>query len=95
MKKIVIASIAALTVTSALMGASFAKCAGCHGKDWSKKAMGKSMVVSEMTHADIEAALLAYKAGTRNTAGMGGLMKGQVAAYSEADLKAFAQTVGK
>ncbi len=96
MKKIVIASIAALTVTSSLMaGVNAAACTGCHGADWSKKAMNKSHVVSEMTHADIEAALLAYKAGTRNTAGMGSLMKGQVAKYSEADLKAFAQTIGK
>ncbi len=96
MKKIVIASIAALTVTSSLMaGVNAAACTGCHGADWSKKAMNKSMVVSEMTHADIEAALLEYKAGTRNTAGMGSLMKGQVAKYSEADLKAFSQTIGK
>jgi len=96
MKKIVIASIAALTVTSSLMaGVNAAACTGCHGADWSKKAMNKSHVVSEMSHADIEAALLGYKAGTRNSAGMGSLMKGQVAKYSEADLKAFAQTIGK
>lgn len=96
MKKIVITSIAALAVSTSLMAAvNSGACVGCHGGDFSKKAMNKSMVVSEMTHAEIEAALLAYKAGTRNNAGMGGLMKGQVAKYSEADLKAFAQTIGK
>ena len=96
MKKIVIASIAALTVASSLMaGVNAAACTGCHGADWSKKAMNKSMVVSEMSHADIAAALHAYKAGTRNSAGMGALMKSQVAKYSDADLDAFAQTIGK
>ncbi len=96
MKKIVIASIAALTVTSSLMaGVNAAACTGCHGADWSKKAMNKSVAVSEMSHADIATALKDYKAGTRNVHGMGALMKGQVAKYSDADLEAFAQTIGK
>jgi len=91
MKKIIITSIAALTVASSLMaGVNAAACAGCHGKDWGKKAMGKSMIVKDMSHADIEARLLAFKAKTAGT-----IMKGQVARYSEADLKAFAQTIGK
>ena len=96
MKKIVIASIAALTVTSSLMaGVNSHACTGCHGADWSKKAMNKSNVVAEMSHADIATALKGYKAGTRNVHGMGAIMKGQVAKYSDADLEAFAQTIGK
>ncbi len=97
MKKIVIASIAALAVTSVAMAAVNGKaCAACHGADWSKPAMGKSKVVSGMTHAEIEASLLGYK----NTAGFGhspmkGAMAGQVKRYSDEDLKAFAQTIGK
>jgi len=35
-------------------------------------------------------ALKGYKAGTRNVHGMGGVMKGQVASYSDADIKAVA-----
>ena len=95
MKKIVIASIAALTVASTLAAAVNGKaCTSCHGADWSKKALGKSKVVSNMAHADIAAALKGYKAGTYGGP-MKGLMKGQVGKYSDADLDAFAQTIGK
>jgi cytochrome c553 len=38
-------------------------------------------------------ALKGYKAGTRNTKGMGALMKGQVATLSDADMKALADYI--
>ena len=95
MKKIVITTLVTLGLASTLTAGVIAgKCVGCHGADWSKKAMGKSKVVSNMTHADIAAALKGYKAGTYGGP-MKGLMKGQVASYSDADLDAFAATVGK
>ncbi|MCF6339386.1 MAG: cytochrome C [Sulfurimonas sp.] len=94
MKKIVM-SIVALTATTALMaGVNAASCTGCHGADWSKKALGKSLDVSQMTHKEIADSLIGYKNGTYGRA-MKGLMKGQVAKYSDADLEAFAQTIGK
>jgi len=95
MKKIVIASIATLALATASMAAVNAKaCTSCHGADWGKKALGKSKVVKDMTHAEIATAVKGYKAGTYGGP-MKGLMKGQVAKYSDADLEAFAQTVGK
>lgn len=95
MKKIVIASAAlAALATFASAEVAVAACAGCHGQKFEKVALGKSKIVSEMTHADIAAALKGYKAGTYGGA-MKGVMKGQVAKYSDADLEAFAQTVGK
>jgi len=95
MKKIVIASIATLAMATTSMAAVNAgACKGCHGADFSKHALGKSKVVSEMAHADIATALKGYKAGTYGGP-MKGLMKGQVAKYSDADLEAFAQTIGK
>jgi len=95
MKKIVIASIATLAlVTAASAAVNGAACAACHGKAWEKHAMGKSKVVADMTHADIATALKGYKAGTYGGP-MKGVMKGQVARYSDADLDAFSQTVGK
>ncbi len=95
MKKIVIASIATLALVTAASAAVNGKaCAACHGAHWEKKAMGKSKVVAEMTHADIAAALKGYKAGTYGGP-MKGVMKGQVARYSDADLDAFSQTIGK
>lgn len=94
MKKITTAIIA-LGATSALMaGVNAAACTGCHGQAWEKKAMNKSKVVADMTHADIAASLKGYKAGTYGGP-MKGLMKGQVAKYSDADLDAFSQTIGK
>jgi cytochrome c-type protein NapB len=95
MKKIVTTTIATLAVASTLMaGVNAGACKGCHGADFSKKALGKSKIVAEMTHADIAAALKGYKAGTYGGP-MKGLMKGQVAKYSDADLDAFSATVGK
>jgi len=94
MKKIV-TTIVALTATTALMaGVNAGACKGCHGQSFEKKALGKSKVVKDMSHADIATALKGYKAGTYGGA-MKGLMKGQVAKYSDADLDAFSATIGK
>ncbi len=95
MKKIVIASIAALTVASSLMAeVNGASCTACHGASFEKKALGKSKVVSDMTHAEIATALKGYKDGSYGGP-MKGVMKGQVAKYSDAELDAYAQTIGK
>jgi cytochrome c553 len=68
--------------------ALFAKCAGCHGANGKTAALGKSAVIAGQSAADLETKIAGYKAGTLNTAGMGALMKGQVAAFSDADIKA-------
>lgn len=95
MKKIVIASIATLALATASMAAVNAKaCTSCHGADWSKKALGKSLNVAEMTHADIAAALKGYKAGTYGKA-MKGLMKGQVAKLNADEIKAISEYISK
>ncbi|MEA2098840.1 MAG: cytochrome C [Campylobacterota bacterium] len=95
MKKIIIASIATIAMATTSMAAvNSGACKGCHGGDWNKKALGKSKNVAAMTHADIATALKGYKAGTYGGP-MKGLMRGQVAKYSDADLDAFAQTIGK
>ena len=70
--------------------ALYAKCAGCHGADAGQKALGKSEVIKGWDAAKVEEALKGYKAGTRNVHGMGGVMKGQVAAMSDEDIKALA-----
>jgi len=95
MKKIVLTSIVALAAGTVLMaGVNAAGCKGCHGQNFEKKALGKSAIVSNMTHDEIATALKGYKAGTFGGA-MKGVMKGQVAKYSDADLEAFSKTVGK
>lgn len=98
MKKIVIASIATLALATASIAAVNAKaCTSCHGADWSKKALGKSKNVAEMTHAEIADALKGYKAGTYGGP-MKGLMKGQVGRLSTDDiasLSAYISTLRK
>ena len=68
----------------------FAKCAGCHGADGKTKALGKSEIIAGQPAADLEKKIGEYKAGTRNVAGMGTLMKGQVGSLSDDDIKAVA-----
>jgi len=95
MKKIVLAGIATLALSSvAMAGVNGAACAACHGKNFEKKALGKSRIVKDLSHAEIATALKGYKTGTYGGA-MKGVMKGQVAKYSDADLEAYAQTIGK
>lgn len=68
----------------------YTKCVACHGADGKTKALGKSAVIAGQNAADLEASISEYKAGTRNVAGMGMLMKGQVAGLSDEDIKAVA-----
>ena len=91
------AKAAVTSVTTAVAAATgpdgkalFAKCAGCHGADGKTAALGKSAVIAGQAAADLETKIAGYKAGTLNVAGMGALMKGQVAALSDADTKAIA-----
>ena len=72
-------------------GASlYAKCKSCHGGDGKTKALGKSEVIAGQNADELAKKLTEYKAGTRNVAGMGTLMKGQVAPMSDEDIKALA-----
>lgn len=89
-KVIALGSLLASSVIYA--GASTAACAGCHGQHFEKKAMGKSKIVKDMSEADIVTALKGYKAGTYGGA-MKGVMKGQVASLSDADIKAIAASI--
>ena len=94
MKRIIFTLCTLALVTAASAAVNGKACAACHGAHWEKKAMGKSKVVANMTHKEIAEALKGYKAGTFGGP-MKGVMKGQVARYSDADLEAFAQTIGK
>lgn len=89
MKKI---ALSLLVVSVSLMAADgaalYKKCAACHGAKAEKKALGKSEVINTWDATKIEETLKGYKAGTTNNHGMGALMKGQVASYSDADIAA-------
>ena len=89
MKKIaLVLLVTGVSLMAADGAALFKKCAACHGAHGEKKALGKSGVIGGRDAAAIEADLKGYKAGTTNKKGMGALMKGQVASYSDADIAA-------
>ncbi len=92
MKKIIVA--ATLLTACVAFANPYAKCAGCHGADGSKAALGKSKVIKDMTKAEFVSALKGYKDGSYGGA-MKGLMKGQVASMDEATMQAIADKIAK
>ena len=92
MKKIVLSTIFAAATAASLSAASLAACAGCHGADFSKAALGKSQVVKGWDAAKIETALKGYKDGSYGGA-MKATMAGQVKALSDADIADLAKQI--
>jgi cytochrome c-type protein NapB len=88
-KKIILGAILALgiSLSSASAEVNLGVCKGCHGANFEKKALGKSLVVKDMNATAISSALIGYKDGTYGGV-MKGIMKGQVAKYSNEDLNA-------
>jgi cytochrome c len=80
--------LAILGTTSLLAdGASlFKRCAGCHGVNAEKAALGKSQIIKGWEASKTVAALKGYKDGTYGGA-MKGVMKGQVTTMSEAAMQ--------
>ncbi|BCD67615.1 c-type cytochrome [Nitratiruptor sp. YY09-18] len=98
MKKLAVLTLAAAVATTLMAAdgaALYKKCAGCHGANGEKKALGKSEVIKGWPKEKTVEALKGYKAGTRNVHGMGALMKGQVANLSDADIEALADYIAK
>ena len=95
MKKIVLATVALVGFAFADAPASYA-CKACHGVKGEINITTKSLshVPANLTKAEIEKALHGYKDGTYGGP-MKGLMKGQVAKLSDADIKALADYMGK
>ena len=85
---------AVTAITESAAGAEvYKKCTGCHGADGQTKALGKSAVIAGESKDDLVTKISEYKAGTRDVAGMGNLMKGQVASLSDEDIQAVAQYI--
>jgi len=94
MKKLAITMLlAGSTLLMADGAAAFAKCAGCHGANGEKAALGKSAIIAGQDAAKTIEMLNGYKAGTLNQHGMGALMKGQVASMDDAAIKAVAEHI--
>jgi cytochrome c553 len=71
----------------------YAKCAGCHGTDGKRSALGKSAPLAGQSASELADKLKAYQEGTRNVNGMGSLMQGQVASLSRSDILALAEYI--
>jgi cytochrome c553 len=91
MRKIILGT---LIGAASLMAASFAPCAACHGANGEKPALGKSQVIKGWEASKIVAALNGYKDGSYGGA-MKGVMKGQVAKLSDADIADLAAQIAK
>jgi len=66
-------------------------CVACHGADFEKKAMNVSKIVKDMSKDEIVTALKGYKEDKGGA--MKGVMKGQVAKFSDADIEAIATQI--
>jgi len=87
MKKITLSLIVLSGLAFAGSGESlYAKCAGCHGSNGEKAALGKSAIITGQDTGLTEKQLKGYKAGTLNQHGMGSIMKGQMATFSDEDI---------
>ena len=86
LKSLVIAG-AILGSTSLLADGSslYKKCAGCHGMNGEKAALGKSKIIANMSAQELADSMNGYKNGTYGGP-MKGLMKGQVARLSSDDI---------
>jgi cytochrome c len=72
--------------------ALYKKCAGCHGLNAEKKALGKSEIIQNWEASQISEALKGYKNGTYGGA-MKGLMKSQVANLTEKNIDALSKYI--
>ena len=84
--------VGSLTVAAADGASLYKKCAGCHGADGGKKALGKSAVIKGWEASKTITALKGYKDGTYGGP-MKGLMKGQVASLSDTQIKDIAKYI--
>lgn len=92
MKKITLLGILSIFILNAK---GIDTCIGCHGKNFEISALGKSGIVKNMTKDTIITSLKAYKKGTLNRYGMGALMKGQIASFTDNEIKDIAFEITK
>lgn len=96
MKKIVLATVALVGFAFAEAPAAYTSCKACHGVkgEINVTTQSKSRVPGNLTKADVVKALNGYKDGSYGDA-MKGIMKGQVAKLTDADIKALSEYIGK
>jgi len=92
MKKLLSAIIALGILSAANAEVKLTQCAGCHGKNFERSAMGKSKIVKDLNATEIVTALKGYKDGTYG-GGLKNIMKGQVSKYSDEQIKEISELI--
>ena len=72
--------------------ALYNKCAGCHGANGEKVALGKSKIINELSKEDLVSSLKGYKDGSYGGS-MKTLMKSQVAKLDDAQIDSLASYI--
>lgn len=92
-KAIVLAGL--LVCSSTLMADAYQKCVVCHGKSGERAALGgKSLVIKDMSKADIISSLKGYQDGTYGR-GMKAMMVQHTKDLTPAQIEEIANKIGK
>ena len=89
MKKLMIL----LAMPLMIMANPYDRCAGCHGIQGEKQALGKSARITGQEASLTVEQLTSYRDSDMNLYGMGKLMTSQVRDMSEEDIKAMAEYI--
>jgi len=87
-----LAVLATTTLAAADGAALYKKCAGCHGANGEKAALGKSQVIKGWEESKTIASLKGYKDGTYGGV-MKGVMRGQVASLNDEQIESIAKFI--
>ena len=96
MKKILLSGLflsVGLIASSDLGSKTYAKCAGCHGVNGEKAALGKSAIITGQDRDLTIKQLKKYKSGTLNSHGLGGLMKDQAKKLNDKEIEEVAKYI--
>ena len=94
--KTIISAIMLLGILGTAVNAkiNLTQCAGCHGKNFEKSALGKSRIVKDLNATEIETALKGYKSGTYGGT-MKGIMKGMASKYNNEQIKEISEQISQ
>lgn len=94
MKKFLMILALTFSVASASGGyLEYKKCAGCHGDNGEKQALGKSVAIGGQDVNLTKGQLFGYRNGKLNKYGMGALMKGQVMNMSGEEIQLLSEYI--
>ena len=93
--KLIVSLVVTSTLGLSLMADAYQTCVVCHGKDGERAALGgKSLVIKDMTKADLAASLKGYQDGTYGRA-MKGMMVEHTKNLTPAQIDEIANKIGK